>query len=144
MNYSPLIFVSGLALVATTFTSCETPGQGAANGAIAGAVIGAVATGDIRGAAIGAGAGAATGAVAGAINRDERRARYSEYDRDREYGLNGERPIYVDRRHLMATPTNRYGYVTSPYRPYALIDVRGIRHGARVEDPASGRVFINP
>ena len=128
-----------------TFSSCETPGQGAATGAATGAVIGALATGDIRGAAIGAGAGAATGAIAGKINQDERRARYSEYESDRYYGVHGERPAYArEARYLVARPTNRYGYVTSPYRPYALIDVRGVRPGARVVDPASDRIFINP
>ena len=144
MKYSPLICVSGLSLVAMTFTSCETPGQGAATGAVTGAVIGALATGNIRGTAIGAGAGAATGAIAGKINQDERRSHYVRYQEDREYGLRGGRPDYVDDRLLIATPTDRYGYVTSPYRPYALIDVRGIRHGARVVDPATRRVFINP
>ena len=138
MKLSSLSAVSGLLLVAVTFSGCETPGQGAATGAITGAVIGAIAGNDIRSAAIGAGAGAAVGALAGKVNQDDRRANYPGYEEDRAYAA-GERPSYK-----MARPTNRYGYVTSPYRPYALIDVRGIRPGARVQDPVSGKVFINP
>ncbi len=122
-----------------TFSGCETPGQGAGIGAGTGAVIGAIAGGNIRSAAIGAAAGAATGALIGKANQDERRREYGSYEHDRAYGEYGDAP-----RYRVAHPTNRYGFVTSPYRPYALVDVRGIRPGARVQDPVSGRIFINP
>lgn len=115
-----------------SFSGCETPGQGAGTGAITGAIIGGIAGNNIRGAAIGAGAGALAGAVIGKIAQDERRAGYVE-------GAYVERPVYK-----YAQPSSYYGYVVSPYRPHALVDVRGIRPGARVVDPSSGRIFINP
>ena len=34
--------------------------------------------------------------------------------------------------------------VISPYYPYSRIDVRGIPRGAKVEDPSTHRIFINP
>lgn len=113
------------------FSGCETPRQGAGTGAVAGAIIGGIAGGNVRSAAIGAGAGALAGAVLGQAAQDERRAGYIE---GREAGY----------AYRVATPSRYYGYVVSPYRPYALVDVRGIRSGVRVVDPASDRVFINP
>lgn len=112
-----------------SFSGCETPRQGAGTGAVTGAIIGGIAGNNIRGAAIGAGAGALAGAVIGKIAQDERRAGYVE-------------GAYV--QYPYARPSSYYGYVVSPYRPHALVDVRGIRPGARVVDPASGRIFINP
>jgi len=138
MHKIPMLAVSGLALVSMTFSACETPGQGAAHGAMAGAVIGAIAGGNIRSAAIGAGAGAAAGALVGKARQDERRSEYPGYEEDRAYGSG----YAVEER--VARRTGRPGFVTSPYRPHALVDVRGIRHGARVIDPVSHRVFINP
>jgi hypothetical protein len=41
-------------------------------------------------------------------------------------------------------PTDRPGFVVSPYPPYNRIDVRGIPRGAQVQDPSTGRIFINP
>ncbi|MEO8352803.1 MAG: hypothetical protein ABI680_13795, partial [Chthoniobacteraceae bacterium] len=53
---------------------------------------------------------------------------------------------YYDRRggYPMGNRTSRRGYVRSPYSPYNLIDVRGIPRGARVIDPSTDRIFINP
>ena len=34
--------------------------------------------------------------------------------------------------------------VVSPYEPHAAISVAGIPHGAQVQDPASGMIFLNP
>ena len=127
MKISPLLFVSFATLVAMTFSGCESPTQGAGTGAIAGAIIGGIAGGNIRSAAIGAGAGAVAGAVAGKIAQDDRRSGYVEGGHYR-----------------MATMTDHYGFVRSPYRPFALVDVRGIPHGERVVDPVSERIFINP
>ena len=139
MNKVSHFALAGLALVSITFSGCETPGEGAKYGAIGGAAIGAIAGGDIRSAAIGAGAGAAAGALIGKANQEQRRRSYPGYEADRAYARGYD---YGD------LPVARYadvpGYVISPYHPYALIDVRGIRRGARVVDPVSNRVFINP
>lgn len=112
-----------------SFSGCETPGQSIGAGALTGAVIGGIAGNNVRGAAIGAGAGALAGAVLGQAAQEDRRARY-----EAGYG-----PDY-----RVASPSRYYGYVVSPYRPHALVDVRGIRPGARVVDPVSDRIFINP
>ena len=133
MKTLPIAVVSGVALVAMCFSGCETPGQGAGTGAVTGAIIGGIAGNNVRGAAIGAGAGALAGAVLGKIAQDERRAGYVE----------GRAEVYPA-RYRVASPSRYYGYVVSPYRPYALVDVRGIRPGARVVDPVSDRIFINP
>lgn len=131
MKTVPIAVLCGVSLLSMSFSGCETPAQGAGTGAITGAIIGGIAGNNIRGAAIGAGAGAVAGAVLGKIAQDERRAAYAE-------GY-AEGPVY-----RVASPSRYYGYVISPYRPHALVDVRGIRPGARVVDPASDRIFIVP
>ena len=129
MKYLPFIVTTGFVLVAMTFSGCETPGEGLGIGAATGGVLGALATGSVRGAAAGAVIGGVTGAVAGKMAQDERRGEYeAAYGAHYRYGR----------------PTGRYGFVRSPYAPYALVDVRGIPHGARVIDPASDRIFIRP
>jgi predicted small secreted protein len=125
--------ISLLVLVAMTFSGCETSGASALSGAAAGAAIGGLATGRGRGAFHGAAIGAAAGYLLGKVVRNERRAREDRYDRERGYD---DYPV--------ARPTNRRGFVTSPYRPYNLIDVRGIPSGAEVVDPSCDEVFINP
>lgn len=137
MKRLPFITIAGAMLVSMTFTGCETPGQGAKYGAIGGAAIGAIAGGDIRSAAIGAGAGAAAGALVGKVRQDERRREYPGYEEDRAYGRGYEVEYPV------ARPAGR-GTVISPYKPYATVDVRGVARGARVVDPVSNRIFINP
>jgi hypothetical protein len=116
-----------LLIACFALSGCETPGQTALLGAAIGSVAG---SGHhvIRNAAIGAGAGY----LAGRVIQDRRRDDY--YDDD-----DFDRP----RRFLYAEPTSRRGFVISPYSGN-VIDVRGIPHGARVEDPSVGRVFINP
>ncbi|MDD5349134.1 MAG: glycine zipper domain-containing protein [Chthoniobacteraceae bacterium] len=133
MKSLPIAVLSGAALVTMSFSGCETPGQGAGTGAVAGAIIGGIAGNNVRSAAIGAGAGAIAGAVVGKIAQDERRAGYVE----------GQAVVYPE-HYRVATPSRYYGYVISPYRPHAMVDIRGIRPGARVVDPVSGRIFINP
>ena len=133
MKSLPIATISGIALIAMGFSGCETPNQGAGNGAVAGAIIGGIAGGNVRSVAIGAGAGALAGAVVGKIAQDERRAGY----------VQGQAVAYPE-HYRVATPSRYLGYVVSPYRPYSLVDVRGIRPGARVVDPVSGRIFINP
>ena len=113
-------------------------------GAAAGAAIGGLAHGRGRDAVRGAAIGAGAGYLLGKLVEHSRGDRYSEEDRYYDDG----RPYYRDRRYSrsypVAEPTNRRGFVTSPFPPYHLIDVRGIPRGAKVADPSNGRIFINP
>lgn len=88
----------------------------------------------LRGAAIGAGSGFLLGK---ALKHERQRS----YD-DGYYDGRG------DRDGRSSYPRGRFssepGFVISPYRPYHLIDVRGIPRGARVMDPSCERIFINP
>lgn len=129
MKISTLAIVSALALSSVAITSCDTPtGQGAGFGAATGAVIGAAATGTVRGAAAGAAIGAASGAIIGsAVEADER-----GYYRGHPGGY------YPMGRRVGP------GLVESPYPPHAVVDVRGIPHGALVSDPSTGRPFRKP
>jgi hypothetical protein len=45
---------------------------------------------------------------------------------------------------LYAAPTSDPDIVISPYEPYAIINVAGIPQGAKVLDPVSNQVFLNP
>lgn len=144
-----------LALVAAfAFSGCETTGDHVLLGAAAGAAIGGAATGRGEGALTGAAIGAASGYVVGKAVQHERRRAYSEgyydgrddrYDRrdDRRYERYDDRQQYDDRRYPMGRPRGD-GYVSSPYYPYNRIDVRGIPRGAKVQDPSTGKIFINP
>jgi hypothetical protein len=134
MNKSlPIVAISMAALVSMSFSGCETPAQGAVSGGTAGAIIGAISGNSLRSTAIGAAGGAVAGAVVGAIVQDQRRAAYE-----------GGPVAYGEPAPRVASPSRYPGYVISPYRPHALVDVRGIYPGARVMDPASGYVFVNP
>lgn len=117
-------------LLSLSLTSCESPGEGAATGAMVGGAVGGIATGTLRGAATGAAIGAGTGALVGLLAREDRRYLHRQYD---EWG---EIPQGI----RTGTP----GLVESPYRPYNLIDVRGIPRGERVIDPSTDGIFINP
>lgn len=135
--------VSSALLMAVALSSCETPGQTALLGAGTGAIIGNQShTGPVRGAALGAGVGYLVGRLA---QRDRRRA-YDDgyYDARDERRYHREERYEDRRRYPVARPTNRYGFVTSPYAPYNVIDVRDIPRGAQVVDPSVDRVFINP
>ncbi len=119
---------SATLLTTLALSSCETPvGQGAGIGAASGALIGAGAAGG-RGAAIGAGAGLLAGALVGAA---------VEADQERYYHAP---PGGYPAAQLTGTP----GYVISPYGRHNTIDVRGVPRGARVKDPSTGGIFINP
>jgi hypothetical protein len=119
-----------LAILAFSLTSCDTPvGQGAGIGAATGAVIGGLATNRVGGAAAGAAAGALAGGLIGAAVQQQDAAAY------------GPPP---SRGYPLATPTDRPGYVLSPYAPYYEIDVRGVPHGALVRDPSCNRLFVKP
>ena len=129
MKTLPIAVLCGATLV---FTGCDTTtGQGAGQGAAAGAIIGGIAGGNVRSAAIGAGAGALAGAVIGRMVEDERN-QTAAVGRHPDLGI----PV--------ATPSQHRGFVISPFRPNALVDVRGIPRGARVMDPTSRQIFINP
>jgi hypothetical protein len=123
-------FVCLSLLAAITFSGCGTSGDNALAGAAAGAAIGGLLHGRgsdaLRGAAIGAGAGYLIGKI----------VKHEEHERERREGYYDDLPY--------AEPTDRHGFVTSPYRPHNLIDVRGIPHGAQVIDPSCDRPFINP
>jgi predicted small secreted protein len=124
------ILVAIVALGALALSSCDTPtGQGAGFGAATGAIIGAAATGNVRGAAIGAGIGAGTGALIGAAVEADQRGYYE-----------GHPMAYYPYGRRTDTP----GFVRSPCPPHAIIDVRGIPHGALVRDTTSGCIFRKP
>ena len=132
---TPISVIAGL-VVAMTLSSCETPGESALAGAATGAAIGGLLHGRGSDALAGAAIGAGAGYLAGHIAQAERRERfYGDYYDDRDYA----RPHYP-----LGHPTKRYGFVRSPYRPFNLIDVRGIPHGAKIVDPSVEQVFINP
>lgn len=114
-------------MLACSLTSCETPtGQGAAIGAGTGAIIGGLATNRVGGAALGAAAGALAGTLVGASVEDSQRRQYNRED------------------YPTAEPTDRGGFVVSPYRPYHVIDVRGVPSGELVRDPSCDRLFVKP
>ncbi len=113
-------------LASTLMTGCESSavGTGAAIGGATGLGIGALA-GNSTSATIG---GAAIGAAAGAL-----------------VGLAVDSNRQTSRNYPVATPTNRWGFVRSPYTNQ-LIDVRGMGSGTLVRDPSTrnGDVFIVP
>ncbi len=124
----------------TLLTSCETgTGTGALLGAGLGSVIGANTNGGgnnriVTGAAI----GALAGALAGTVYDEDKRSRSQRYASEDSY----DRPSR--RSYPYGEPTRYGGYVRSPYRPYNIIDVRGIPSGALVIDPSVDRPFRNP
>ncbi len=139
MKQLPITVIAGTALVATSFSGCETQGQSVGLGALTGGIIGGATHNNVRGAAVGAGIGALAGAVLGQAVQEQRQQAYAQGRADA-----AGYEAYPVERYRVATPSRYYGYVISPYRPYALVDVRGIPAGRRVMDPVSNRVFINP
>lgn len=130
MKANHFTIVSALALTTLLLSSCDTPtGQGAGFGAAAGAVLGAAATGDARGAATGALIGATTGAIIGASIEEDQALRYGPRPRSGfPYG------------HRTDTP----GFYQSPYPPHQIYNLRGIPHGALVDDRVGGGYFRKP
>ena len=125
-------------LTAITFSGCETSGANAMLGAATGAAIGGLLHGSGDDALTGAAIGAGAGYLIGRVVRNERRAREERYYRERYYEDGGQD------RYPVGRSSGRRGFVTSPFPPYHLIDVRGVPHGAQVLDPSCNRVFINP
>ena len=135
-----------------SFSACETTGGNVLLGAATGAAIGGLAGGDGRSAVTGAAIGAAGGYLIGKAVQHDRRRVYSEGYYDGR-GDDGDRRVdrryrddreYREERYPMGRPTNRAGFVISPYHPYNRIDVRDIPRGGKVEDPSTGKIFINP
>jgi hypothetical protein len=133
-------------VVVLTFSACETTGDNVLLGAATGAAIGGLATGRGRGALTGAAIGAAGGYLIGKAVQHDRRRVYSEgyYDGRGDDRYREEGYYRDDRRQPVGRLTSREGFVISPYHPYNRIDVRGIPRGAQVEDPSTGKIFINP
>ncbi len=120
--------VSAAVLTTMALSSCDTyVGQGAGIGAASGALIGAGAAGS-HGAAIGAGAGLLAGALVGAAIESDQASHYHAPPNGYPY----------------ARETGTPGYVYSPYGNHAVIDVRGVPHGAMVQDPSTNGVFLKP
>lgn len=130
MNTKSISFVLALVLITVGLTSCETPtGQGAGWGAATGALIGAAATGNVQGAATGALIGGASGAIIGAAVEADQANRY------------GRAP---SRGYPYGRSTGTPGYYQSPYPPYQVYNLRGIPHGALVDDRVGGGYFRKP
>ena len=130
MKLKNLAIVLAAPFCALALSSCETAtGQGAGFGAAAGAILGAAATGDASGAATGALIGATTGAIIGASVDESRAVRY------------GPPPSHG---FPYARRTQTPGYYQSPYPPYQIYNLRGIPHGALVDDRVGGGYFRKP
>ncbi len=124
------ILAGVLGVFCLNLTGCDTPvGQGAGIGAGAGAIIGGLATNRVGGAALGAATGAVAGGLIGAAVQQDQANRY------------GPPP---QRGYPYARPTDRPGFVISPYSPYYQIDTRDIPPGSLVRDPSCNRLFIKP
>jgi hypothetical protein len=104
-------------------------------GAAGGAALGAAIDDDNRGrgAIVGAAIGTAAGGTAGAI-ADARAARYQP---------DPYAPPQYD-AYPIGTPTGTPGLARSPHPPNNVIDVKGFRSGAVVEDPTTGNPFRVP
>lgn len=139
-----LIPTVSLSLVAAfTFSACDTPGQTALAGAATGAAIGGLIHGRGRDALTGAAIGAGAGYVIGKVAQHRRGDRYYE-EGDDDQGTYYRQTRPRGRRYPVGEPTERRGFVVSPYPPHNLIDVRGIPRGAQVLDPSVNQVFITP
>ena len=127
MRLTPIIAL----VCALSLSACASRKQkGALYGAGTGAAIGAAVDQESpeRGAAIGAGIGALVGSVI-AERYDTRTA--NEQPR-------GQANFPV------AKPTDRRGFVWSPYPPHQPVDVRGFRSGEVAVDPTTEKPFIIP
>ena len=130
MKPNTLFCIIGLAISASFMSSCDTyPGQGAGWGAATGAAIGAAATGRWEGAATGAAIGAASGAIIGAA---------IEADQANRYGPRPGGGFPYARR------TETPGFYQSPYPPHQIYNLRGVAHGAIVDDRVGGGYFRKP
>lgn len=121
-------------LLAGLLASCsQYQQQGAAMGGLAGGALGAVAGRDtestITGAALGAGLGAGIAAL-----QENQRAAADPY----------RAPASPINDYPYAEKTRTPGEVISPYPPFNVMDVRGLRAGSLALDPSSNRKFRVP
>lgn len=122
-------------LLAGLLASCsQYQQQGAAVGGLAGGALGAIAGGDsestIKGAALGAGLGAGIAAL-----QENQRAASSQRDYAPPTSVND---------YPYAEKTRTPGEVISPYPPFNVMDVRGLRSGSLALDPSSKKKFRVP
>ena len=136
--------VSLALLGAFTFTGCETTGQSALAGAATGAAIGGLLHGRGDQALAGAAIGAASGALLGHVAKKQRERAYDEGYSDARGDRDDRGYRSYERSYPVGYRTSRYGLVRSPYGNGNLIDVSGIPRGAKVVDPSTNRIFINP
>jgi hypothetical protein len=127
-------------LLAGLLASCsQYQQQGAAVGGLAGGALGAIAGGDsestIKGAALGAGLGAGIAAL-----QENQRAKAST----RDYAPRDYTPPMSTSDYPYAEKTRTPGEVISPYPPYNVMDVRGLRSGSLALDPSSNKKFRVP
>lgn len=138
MRHSPsmkqkLIVVAALAVLVASCTPYQQ--QGAAVGGVAGGLLGAATGRDtestLKGAALGAGVG--TGIAA-----------WQENQRGGAGQNAPQPPAPPSGGYPYAERTSTPGQVISPYAPYNVIDVRGMRSGGKAIDPSCNKVFIIP
>jgi hypothetical protein len=141
-KFVPIVSLSLLTLFA--FSACDTPGHSALAGAATGAAVGGLATCHGEGALVGAAIGAGTGYLIGKQVQADRRAAYDQGYYDGRYADDGSGGPGPGHGYPLGRFTDRQGVVTSPYPPYNNIDVRDIPRGAKVQDPSTGKIFINP
>jgi len=154
----PLFLLTAVMAIVTALTGCETPGQSAMAGAATGAAMGGLLKGNGRNVARGAAIGAVGGYALGKYGESERQRGYIDAQggyyapqppppREVYYAAPPPPPPVYHRHHYGSLRYGRhshaYGYVYSPYTG-AMVDVRGIPHGAQVIDPSCGRTFLNP
>jgi hypothetical protein len=109
--------------------------QGAAVGGVTGAAVGAIAGGSGTSTAQGALLGAGIGATAAAMQESSRNQNSGNNDPSRAPRRN-DYP-YAER-------TSTPGEVLSPYSPYNVMDVHGLRSGSLARDPSCGKMFRVP
>ena len=137
----------GMALT-LLLVSCTTyQQQGAAVGGVAGGALGAIAGGNSRSTLKGAAIGAGLGAVISTMQeQNQRNSAQNQQSHDR-FGnpkpqQNLGSPSGSDYPYAETTSTR--GEVLSPYTPYNVIDVRGLRSGSLAKDPSCGKIFRIP
>ncbi len=127
---------SALTLAALMASCTPYQQQGAAVGGLAGGALGAVAGGDtnstLKGAALGAGLGAGIAAM-----QENQQGGNQGYRQQPPPPSNGSSYPYAEK-------TSTRGEVISPYAPYNVIDVRGLRSGSLALDPSCNKAFRIP
>jgi len=146
-THSTIFRLTGIAglFCALSFTSC-TPlqQQGAGVGALAGGALGAL-TGDdeediTRATVIGAVVGAGAAAI-----REQQQQTGGYYNNSYNQPQQQQTaPVQTTSTYPYAQLTETVGYVKSPYRPYNVVDVRGIPAGKMAKEPGTENIFLIP